>query len=303
MSRRLSTLSRMRWGPTTVLLFLLVAALQPATALAVDGDGEVTFEIPLKADHGLSVKLEADDDEIELVVKKEGQQAAYFAPGEVSPEGITVKFGSFGEFDVDYEPFRTLESREPNRHCEGEPRTTTEGFFRGTMRFRGEGGYVRVEASRAKGTLVLRPALDCDYRRATASQVSRRRAADDEEATLGARSRRTDINFAAIGSREEGERPYAYFFATSQEVLEGVGISRFTFTGTRSSAFDFDNRRGTALVDPPAPFAGTAYYLRRPGAPDRWSGSLTAPLLGLGRVRLAGPGFLARMVPRLPRFE
>jgi Protein of unknown function (DUF1579) len=29
------------------------------------------------------------------------------------------------------------------------------------------------------------------------------------------------------------------------------------------------------------------------------TGSLTAPLLGLGRVRLAGPGFDARMVPRL----
>ncbi len=293
----------MRAAPISVLLFLLVAAVQPTTALGVDGDGEVTFAVPFKADHGLSVKLEADDDEIELIVKKNGQQAAYFAPGEVSPEGITVKFGSFGEFDVDYQPFRTLDSRGPNRHCEGEPRTTTEGFFRGTMRFRGEGGYVRIEAARAKGTLVLRPEMDCDYSRAAASRVARDRGADDEEATLGAHSRRTGISFTAFGSREPNERPYAYFFATSQEVREGVGISRFTFAGTRSSAFEFDNRRGTASVDPPAPFAGAAYYLRRPDAPDRWSGSLTAPLLGLGRIRLAGPGFRARMVPRLPRFE
>lgn len=293
----------MRSAPLSVFLFLLAAALQPAAALGVDGDGEVTFAVPLKADHGLSVKLEADDDEIELIVKKDGQQAAYFAPGEVSAEGITVKFGSLGEFEVDYQPFRTLDTRGPNRHCEGPPLTTTEGFFRGTMRFRGEGGYVRVEASRAKGTLVLRPEWDCDYSRAAESRAARDRGTDDEEATLGVQSHRTGIRFVVFGSREPNERPYAYFFASSQEVREGVGISRFTFAGTRAAAFEFDNRRGTAYVDPPAPFAGSAHYLRRPGAPDRWRGSLSAPLLGLGRVRLAGPGFLARMVPRLPRFE
>ena len=73
--------------------------------------------------------------------------------------------------------------------------------------------------------------------------------------------------------------------------------------GTRSAGFQFENRRGTALVNPPAPFAGPARYLRRPDARDGWSGSLTAPLLGLGRVHLVGPGFDARMVPRLPQFE
>jgi hypothetical protein len=290
-------------APISVFVFLLAVALQPATALGVDGDGEVTFAIPFKADHGLSVKLEADDDEIELIVQKKRQQTAYFAPGEVSAEGITVKFGSFGEFDADYQPFRTLESHGPNRHCEGEPRTTSEGFFRGTMRFRGEDGYVRVEAERAKGTLVREPRWDCDYYRAAASKAARDRGEDDDEATLGARSRRTGIQFLAIGSRQEKERPYSYFFASSQEVREGVGIARFTFAGTRSAGFEFDNRRGTAVVDPPAPFAGSAHYLRRPGTPDRWSGSLSAPLLGLGRVRLAGPDFLAGMVPRFPQFE
>jgi hypothetical protein len=72
----------------------------------VDGDGETTFAVPLEANHGLSVKLEADDDEIELTVSKKGQQAVYFAQGEVSAEGIAVDFGRLGEFIVDYRPFR-----------------------------------------------------------------------------------------------------------------------------------------------------------------------------------------------------
>ncbi len=289
-------------APRMLLLILLATGLQPATAFGVDGDGETTFAAPLPANHGLSAKLEADDDEIELTVRKGGQQAAYFAQGEVSAGGIAVKFGRFGEIVVDYQPFRTLQTREPGRRCEGEPITTTEGFFRGTLRFRGERDYVRIEAVRVKGTLVLRPKWSCQYGSAGASRV-RGREADEDGATLIASSRHDPIRFGAIGSRKEDERPYAYFFAVSQEVREGVGISRFTYAGTRSAGFRFDNRRGTALVDPPAPFAGSARYLRRPDARDGWSGSLTAPLLGLGRVRLAGPGFDARMVPQLPDFE
>src|SRR5690349_24076676 len=96
-------------GVKTMLLVLVALGLQPAAAFAVDGDGEVTFTVPFQASHGLSVKLEADDDEIELMVNKGGQFALYFAEGEVTREGIAVKFGDFGEFVVDYEPFRTLE--------------------------------------------------------------------------------------------------------------------------------------------------------------------------------------------------
>ena len=287
----------------TLLLALLASILQPATALGgVDGDGETTFTIPLQANHGLFAKLEADDDEIELTVRKnDRQQAVYTAAGEVSPEGIAVKFGRFGEFVVDYQSFRTLETHGPNRHCDGEPRTTTEGFFHGAMRFRGERDYVRIEAARVKGTLVLQPPWDCDYGSAAASRM-RARAANDE-ATLAASSRRDSIRFGVIASRHEEARPNTFFFAVSQEAREKVGITRFTYAGTRSAGFEFDNRRGTAFVDPPAPYAGFARYLRRPRAPDVWNGSLTVPLLGLGRVHLAGPSFDARMVPRLPQFE
>jgi hypothetical protein len=289
-------------APRTLLLVLLALVLQPATALGVDGDGVTTFAVPLQANHGLSAKLEADDDEIELTVRKGAQHAVYFARGEVSAEGIAVKFGSFGEFVVDYQPFRTLETREPGRHCEGEPQTTTEGYFRGTMRFRGERDYVRIEAARVTGTLVLHPEWSCRHRSARASRAPAREANEDK-ATLIAYSRRDSIRFGAIGSRDEDESPYTYFLTASQEVREGVSISRFTYARTRSAGFEFDNLRGTAFVDPPAPYAGSARYLRRPDARDGWSGSLTAPLLGLGRVHLAGPGFDARMVPRVPQFE
>lgn len=285
-----------------LLLVLFSLALQPATAFGeVDGDGETTFMVPLQANHDLTAKLEADDDEIQLTVRRgRRQEAVYSAPGKVSAEGISVDFGSLGEFVVAYQSFRTLETHGPNRHCEGEPATTTEGYFRGTMRFQGEGDYVRIEASRVKGTLVLQPEWSCDYGSARASRT-RTRAAN--VATLLAYSRPDSIRFGVFASREKDERPNTFFFAGDLEVREKVGISRFTYAGTRSAGFEFDNRRGSAFVDPPAPFAGSAHYLRRRNARDVWSGSLTVPLLGLGRVRLAGSGFVARMVPRLPEFR
>ncbi len=152
-----------------------------------------------------------------------------------------------------------------------------------------------------KGTLVLHPEWSCDYGRARASRMLARTAS--QEATLGAYSRRDAIRFGVFGSRGEDERPQAFFFAVNQEVREKVAITRFAYTGTRTAGFKFDNRRGSAFVDPAAPFAGFARYLRRPDAADSWKGPLTVPLLGLGRVHLAGPGFHARMVPRLPEFE
>jgi hypothetical protein len=292
----------MRHGLGISFLFLLGLMVWPGAALAVDGDGETTFTVPLKAYHGLSIRLEADDDEVELTVGKPGQLVVYFGSGEVSPEGFTARFGGFGEFVLDYEPFRTLETHGPYRHCTGEPNTTTEGFFRGTLHFRGEGGYVQVDASRVKGTLVLQHQWECDYRPAVASR-GRGSQKPDDEATLAAWSPGHRISFAAIGSRGEDEPASSAFFATSSEVVEGVGVARFTFAGDRSDGFRFDYRRGRAFVDPPAPFAGSAHFIRRPDQPDRWSGSLTAPLLGLGRVRLAGPEFAVRLEPQLPYIE
>jgi len=106
-----------------------------------------------------------------------------------------------------------------------------------------------------------------------------------------------------FGLVEARSKLYNVFIVNSDEVREKVSISRSTSAAIPRTGFEFDQDRGTALVDPPYPFAGTARYLRRPKAPDRWIGSLSAPLLGLGRVRLVGPNFKALMVPRLPEFE
>ncbi|HEY5977178.1 MAG TPA: hypothetical protein VIT85_04930 [Solirubrobacterales bacterium] len=295
----------MRTAPVALWLVVLVAGLHPAIASAADGGGEIKLVAPLQASNGLSARLDADQDGIQLTIRKQNQYALYLAQGEVRPDGVTVKFGRFGEFIADYEPTRTLTSREPGRHCEGEPQTFTEGFLRGTLRFRGERGYVRIEAAQAKATMELRPEWTCDYARPATSRPQSPRERDLDQATLTARSSgKPSIRFTAYSRLEAGKKPAAGFAASRIERLDGVDIVRLTTAETRSAGgFSFDHRAGTARVDPPAPFSGSAQFLRRPGAPDLWAGDLSAHFLGLGRVRFAGRGFRAGLAPELPNFE
>jgi hypothetical protein len=291
----------MRRAPVALWLVVLVAGLHPAIASAADGGGEIKLVAPLQASNGLSARLDADQDGIQLTIKKQSQYAVYLAEGEVSQDGVAVTFGRFGEFIADYEPTRTVSSREPGRHCEGEPQTFTEGFLRGTLRFRGERGYVRIEAARVKATMELRPELTCDYAATSRAQSPRERELD--QATLAARSSgNPSVRFAAYGRLKAGKKPVAGFSAALIERSEGIGILRLTSAEQRSGVFSFDHRAGTARVDPPAPFSGSARFLRRPGAPDLWAGDLSAPFLGLGRIRLTGAGFHAHLVPELPNF-
>jgi hypothetical protein len=201
-------------APRTLLLVLLVVGLQRRRRSASMATGKRRSRSrfrPITASRPSS----SDDDEIDLTVGKGAQHAVYSARGEVSAEGIAVKFGSFGEFVADYQPFRTLETREPGRRCEGEPQTTTEGFFRGTLRFRGERDYVRIEAARVKGTLVLHPRWSCDYGSARASRA-RGRKEDEDEATLGALSRRRLP--VRQPPRDRSRRPAAPFAGSARYV-------------------------------------------------------------------------------------
>ena len=265
-------------APRTLLLALLLLGLSPVTASAVDGDGEITFEVPLRADNGLSAELEADDDEIDLRIRKGAQQAFYFPRGgKVSAEGISVKFGQLGEFVVDYQPFRTLKSHEPGPRCEGEPRTRTEGYFRGTLRFQGEGGYVHIEAARAKGTLLLSPPWTCEFGSAGASRAPGEPDPTDEDvATLSAGSGNKSARSGSRRSRRSRKRRPRPF--------SGLSVKRYGI-GAPSSATRSPPPVSTGFASTTA--AGQPLStLRRPTpAPPAMCAGRTAPTAGAATSR------------------
>jgi hypothetical protein len=289
----------MRCGSITLLLALFVALAVAAPAAAEDENASV--EIALQANHGLSAKLASFADRVTLEIHNRHQVVAYGTEGEVSSDGIDVDFGRLGRIAAEFSPTRTLERSDPPPGCRGKPWTTKQGFFVGTIHFRGERDYVRIGARRVKGELSVSPDWDCP-RRGPLRRAAVRAAG--RAATVTASRPGAGVSFRVFGLRgDDVDGPYTLFVGGVAEHREGIEISRGGFVATGTRGFQFDNRRGTATVTPPAPFSGSAHFARRRGAGNAWTGSLRLRLLGAGSIALAGPDFVAGMKPRLPKFD
>jgi hypothetical protein len=99
---------------------------------------------------------------------------------------------------------------------------------------------------------------------------------------------------------EEYHRRVVAFTAFEQEKREGMTIARGAEAVGAGRDFTWDFQAGTARIEPPAPFTGTATFLQRAGGRSSWRGSLRAPLLGGRPFRLAGPPFRAKLIKGSP---
>jgi hypothetical protein len=285
-------------------LFLAIGLLTavPAAAKPASDPAHPRVKIALAADHGLSARIVNNGHRVHLRISGHRQYAEYAVDGAVSATAVEARFGDRGEIAVEFSPTRTLETTKPPRGCVGEPWTTKAGFFSGTIRFRGERGFVKIEARRTKGTVEVTPSWAC--RRgapfASASNAAAARGFEELEpegdvATLAARAGDPRRGFAALAVRDPEEGNYTVFAAAKFEHREGMRIVRNTAAAARTATFRFDHERGTAVVSPPWPFQGSASFRRDPHGPDRWRGSLRVPLLGAGVLALTGADFTASL--------
>ena len=160
----MNTLQRMRrpslLASATAIVLLLVAATAPAAS--PETETIVKVELGLKASNGLRAQLETSDDEtVTLELRRKDHLVSYEVQGEVTEEGLKVRFGRLGLIDVAFTPTRTLSSTEPSEGCAGEPRTLREGTFTGTIDFTGERNYVRIEASQVEGSMSVISQWQC----------------------------------------------------------------------------------------------------------------------------------------------
>jgi hypothetical protein len=278
-------------------VFLLGVVPQALAGTTLGADSRVQVEIDLKAGGGFTAKLDSEGDRVGLEVRGHRQSAEYSVRGKVSESGIEARFGKLGEVSAEFTPTRTIETTPPPPGCSGDPWTTQAGFFSGTIRFRGERGYVEIDAGQARGTLGVNPDWHCSRRPArAASRADRSRPVEEAEgegdlATLVARAADPRRVFGALAVRDSEAGDYTAFIAGTIDRREGMRIVRSAAATARTGTFSFDHGRGTAAVSPPWPFQGSASFRRDPHGPDRWRGSLRVPLLGAGVVALAGPGF------------
>jgi len=77
--------------------------------------------------------------------------AIYSAPGTVTETSIQADLAALGEIAVTFRPSDQL--RKARSVCDRKPVTFDSGYYEGTIAFRGEQSYTKVEATTARGDL------------------------------------------------------------------------------------------------------------------------------------------------------
>jgi hypothetical protein len=269
-------------------------------------DPDVWIEFELGAGQGLMAQLETYADDVTLTIIGHHQYVSYQVKGELSPSGLVAKFGTLGEVSVTFSPTKTISSQRPPKGCKDEARTDRKGIFSGTIKLTGEREYVRLDATRAKGEMVVMPHWHCGPQSGKnvvppPPTVTHRASAEKEDvATLKASSRASRGGFSAGAIRGPKGHNYTFFAGGLSEHRESMEIFRLAALPAPTSTFLFNHAAGTASVHPPWPFSGSASFKRRRKGPPAWSGSLKVALLGADPIALTGPGFQASLVRDFP---
>jgi hypothetical protein len=241
---------------------------------------------------------------VTLYAERGRSSVEYTVRGTVTEEELDANFGALGSIAVHFEP--TGQTSEAIEYCDSTHPTVSvkTGAFVGTIDFHGERGYTSVNATRAEGGVGNSHALPGNRENAECQSTAAggevvRKA---EFSILEATSKREHLYFSAIATTSV-EGPPDPLISTSR-VLLGAGsftkekhleISRSVVIGAPASDFVFDSSLDSAIVEPPTPFAGKASLQTGPEGKSSWTGTLTAPIPGLGTVHLAGPSFHARI--------
>ena len=158
-------------GPTRLrsvlglALSLAILLAAPATALA-GGGYDLSFQ--LGAGDGYRITVGGYDATAAVTVAKpdpsHGRYAwsTYVARGKVSPTAIHAGFGALGRVDMRFHQSGPVTYGRRHHHCVGADRyKIRRGVFVGSVRFRGEGGYVSAKVHRVKGKVLTPRFLTC----------------------------------------------------------------------------------------------------------------------------------------------
>ena len=281
----------------TALLTAGAGAAPQAPSSAPAGEVKVRAKFELPASDGLVADVEAVGNEVTLRIDGDESYVFYEVRGEVSEEGMKASFGRLGQISFTFRP-TSSESFPAGPGCKGERYTRKEGVFSGEANFKGERGFVTIDAESVPGKIRVDP-MHCSRDRGKVASVT---AGSQLEFAYLRASDGHGRYFAAKGQHWRGEQ-FAAFLAGLQERREGMKITRYSFGETkRRGAFQFDNAAGTATIRPHGRFTGNASFSREggPKQPGRWRGTLSVSLLGHEPIGLAGPEFKATLAPRIP---
>lgn len=226
------------------------------------------------------------------------------AKGSLASGVIWAKLGSLGSLSLRFQPSGRVRRHHNSNACRGRPALTEYGSFVGRFEFKGEGGYLHVSFTRAKGEITHSFRLTC--RKHEAQEFSPKTLREYAAPSLGFTyygKGAVSLLYAAAGdhgrnigiraAHVEGSSPGAEVELGTLESTPGMAIGRSAYVegvpGTLLTSLP-SAHPATATLAPPAPFFGEANYLEKSATSHSWTGTLGVNLPGL-TLPLTGPGF------------
>lgn len=279
-----------------------MALAVPTGAMAKPGyfvsGGFFSLSADLPKSNGYSISLETiGHRSIELILFRPGETAYYLTKGRANRRGIVADFGRFGHLRAAFTGHRVkTEGLFPG--CQGHKPIKARGSLEGTIRFRGEKGFITVAVRKVKATWEQNFREVCENSNRRGAENPRLGAFSDEDRVA---------DLLEVSGRDEGRRIYLYAIrldwldetilsASSIERIGKVTALKLASSDPTASDVSFsppEVRPRTVTVASSSPFHGSAAYLEQTTGPNEWTGDLRVRFPGLGTVALSGPSFRA----------
>lgn len=218
--------------------------------------------------------------------------------GSVAGGKVSADLGKLGRFDLRFVPVGRSKPISIPSWCTGPEGSWQPGYLVGRARFRGERGYTQVHLHKVSAARETWSSLRCHYLEGPFGQAKKRRATVNASRSVGPRRHRTFQNFKAtlFGRHAAPRARRVVFSAKRNEGAGGISITREAEVEAPESTFLFTGGKQLpeeVEVTPPAPFSGTASFIRTAESTFEWRGDLAVEFPGIDPIRLAGPSFSA----------
>jgi hypothetical protein len=254
----------------------------------------IRFQV--QGSHGYMVGVaEGSRRHFEVTVRRGSATTEYERPASLPESRVDLRgdLGNLGTFDVRFIP-RGKPHRLPRyRWCTGPGPTVQPGIVRGKIRFRGERGYTQAVAHSAAAELETRPGQRCHY-----GELGHSKHPPLYTATFQAAHEGTGVStfFEALRFAPHFRSPArrVFYEAAAYDRRGTIRIIRKVRLAADTSTFqlpDFATAPETAVIEPGAPFTGSATFARTPESTFSWTGDLAIAFPGTDPLPLAGPDF------------
>lgn len=271
-----------------LLAAVALALLLPATAQA-NGSRTPTYRFSTRAE-GYRIVVSARASTLFLgVIRNErshrsGAATWYIARADTRGGKVTSKIGKLGIVSMTFRP--SGPERLYQHGCYSRLTRARPGSFVGTLRFRGEGGYVTLNARRLRGFELSR-GDPCN----PAGARSLEERGKFERLTARWRSGVDAAELWAFAPAS-GDSYYSAYTASGGT---GYAVERDAYAIAPARTFATDESLSFADLTPPYPFSGTGSLRRAADGAPRWTGSLAVDFPGAPDFPLTGPIFKTRL--------